>query len=181
MINDIKEKLRIELSKPITSENQVIYILSRVRKILEIDVDINQAKYKKLKFYCDWALHSRIDKGTKTFQEEFEKVAQGDMESLTAILTFQYFDTEFFDFMEQYHIPPESYKTIENNMAFKEFLAQIYEDTPLIVTLEKKFEIRTNRGVFTREEGQGKIEIGFKITPIQLLTETPKTSILERP
>ena len=37
MRNDIKAKLQIELNKKIQGEPQVVYILSRVRKIIEID------------------------------------------------------------------------------------------------------------------------------------------------
>lgn len=167
MLNDIKEKLRVELAKPIKEESQIIYILSRVRKILELDEATNQGKYKKLKFYCDWSLHSKIEKGTKPFQEEFEKFVQGDMESGSAVLTFQFFDKEFIAFLKQYEISSELYKTLVYNLAFKKLLAKIYSDTPLIVTLEKKFEIKTNSGLFTTSPDQTKMEIGFQITPLE--------------
>ncbi len=37
MRNDVREKLQTELNKKIEGEPQVVYILSRVRKMLEID------------------------------------------------------------------------------------------------------------------------------------------------
>ncbi len=167
MLNEIKDKLEIELRKPITEESQVVYILSRVRKMLEIDEKINQGKYKKLKFYCDWALHSEIEKGTKPFKEEFEKFVQGDMDAGGAVLTFQFFDTEFVAFLNQYGISTEQYTTHQYNVAFKKLLAQIYNDTPLIVTLTKKFQIKTNSGIFTTSDSGTQFETGFQITPLE--------------
>lgn len=166
MLEKIQEKLANKLKESINEESQVVYILSRVRKILEIDQHKNQGKYKKLKFYCDWALHAEIEKGTKAFQEEFEKFVQGDMDAGGAVLTFQFFDTEFISFLEQYKISKEKYVDPKNNVSFKKMLAQIYKDTPLIVTLTKKFKITTNAGIFKTLEKETKYEIGFQITPM---------------
>ncbi len=165
MINGIKEKLKLELSKPITEESQVVYILSRMRKILEIDEDKNQGKYTKLKFYCDWALHAKIDR-TKAFQEEFEKFIQGDLNAGASVITYQVFETEFLAFLNQYEISANIYRTLPNNLAFKEFLAKIYSETPIIVTFTKKFKIKTNEGIFTVSEKGAKMEIGFNITSL---------------
>lgn len=167
MMDDIKEKLASELTKPILEESQVVYILSRVRKILEKDESKNQGKYKKLKFYCDWALHSEIERGTRAFQEEFEKFVQGNMDAGTGILTFQFFDTEFINFLKHYQIPIQNYTNVPYNLAFKKLLSQIYADTPLIVTLIKKFQIKTNPGIFKIHENSGNMEIGFQITPME--------------
>ena len=61
---EIIEKLDKELRRDIKEECQVVYILSRVRKILEIK---NQnEKYKLLKFYCNWTLHSKLDRKSTT-------------------------------------------------------------------------------------------------------------------
>ncbi len=165
MLDGIKEKLALELSKPIIEESQVVYILSRIRKILEIDYNLNQGKYAKLKFYCDWALHTKIDKN-KAFQEEFVKFIQGDMNAGAPILTFEVFQTEFLDFLTQYGISAEVYKMPENNITFRKLLAKIYADTPIIVTLIKTFEIKTNEGIFTKSNEMFKYDIGFRITPL---------------
>ena len=50
---EILEKLQKELNREIRDECQVIYILSRIRKILEISDE--RSKYKMLNFYCNWA------------------------------------------------------------------------------------------------------------------------------
>lgn len=61
MKNDIKDKLSIELKKPINGEPQVIYILSRIRKLLDLNHKKDGA-YRILRFYCNWALHTEIQK-----------------------------------------------------------------------------------------------------------------------
>lgn len=49
----IIEKLNNELRREIKNECQVVYILSRVRKILDHERAVN----KILRFYCNWVLH----------------------------------------------------------------------------------------------------------------------------
>jgi hypothetical protein len=51
----IIEKLAWELQEIITSERQVVYLLVEVRKLIEINQD--GARYKTLKFCCDWVAH----------------------------------------------------------------------------------------------------------------------------
>lgn len=167
MRNDIKEKLQLELNKEIKEESQVVYILSRVRKMLESDQSRNQGKYKKLKFYCDWALHAEIEKGTKAFQQELEKFIQGDYDIGAQIVTYQYFETEFLDFLREYEISSGVYSQTENRMSFKRLMAKIYSDTPLIVTFTKKFKITTNEGTFTKTNLDTKLEVGYRIEPME--------------
>lgn len=163
----IQEKLQQELNKELKEESQVIYILSRIRKILEIDRSKTQDKYKKLKFYCDWVLHAEIGKGTKAFQEELEKFIQGDQGAGVPIITYQYFETDFLNFLQEYSISGANYQKFSNKVKFKELMAKIYSDTPLIVTFTKKFKITTNEGVFTTtDDATAKMEIGYNITPI---------------
>ena len=56
-------KLRRELSKDIVDELQVVYILSQIRKI--IDDEKTENKYDILYLYCDWVLHSKLDRPKK--------------------------------------------------------------------------------------------------------------------
>lgn len=165
MQNDIVSKLATHLQKTSFEEADVVYILSRVRKLLETNGNHN--KYRKLKFYCDWALHAEIEKGTKVFQEELEAFIAGDKEAGGAILTHQYFETEFREFLKEYGISEGSYMNMPTRMRFRELLAGIYSDTPLIVTLSKKVKITTNAGVFSADSVAAKMEIGYSITPLE--------------
>ena len=58
MQNDILAKLRGEIESGITRESQVVYILAGIRKLLE-QLD-DPEEFDHLKFYCDWALHSKL-------------------------------------------------------------------------------------------------------------------------
>jgi hypothetical protein len=58
-------KLAAGLAKPLTSEEQVVYVLSLVRKLLEYDKLERKAYYHaSLTFYCNWALHTRIERSS---------------------------------------------------------------------------------------------------------------------
>jgi hypothetical protein len=61
---EVIEKLNRELKKNIKDECQIIYILSRVRKILEINDQ--KGKYKLLNLYCNWVLHNKLDRKNTT-------------------------------------------------------------------------------------------------------------------
>jgi hypothetical protein len=60
MTPDIIRKLTAELDQGITTEVQVVYLLAGIRKIIERD-NVGD-RYSDLKFHCDWALHSRMDR-----------------------------------------------------------------------------------------------------------------------
>ena len=55
MIEEIKRKLAPAVERKITSEEEVVYILVEVRKILETDPPTGD--YYALRFYCDWPVH----------------------------------------------------------------------------------------------------------------------------
>jgi hypothetical protein len=66
------EKLTRELSEPITTERQVVYILVELRKLMEHNGDA--VDYFALNFYCDWAVHTKLDRrGAGRIVERFDK------------------------------------------------------------------------------------------------------------
>lgn len=48
----------MEIEAGIVKESQVVYLLAGVRKMIEQSG--NRGELGRLKFYCDWALHSRL-------------------------------------------------------------------------------------------------------------------------
>jgi hypothetical protein len=60
MTNDIVRKLQDELTIHIRRESQVVYILVEVRKLL--DSEGVGDKYVTLRFFCDWAMHTKLRK-----------------------------------------------------------------------------------------------------------------------
>ena len=88
---DIISKLRDELREPIHSERQVVYILAELRKLMELEaIERNERgappdnSHFALKFYCDWAVHVRLDQaGAKRIVQRFNQF-QGLNEKLAA-------------------------------------------------------------------------------------------------
>src|SRR3989338_4837864 len=62
MTKDIIRKLEAELKGGITTEAQVVYLMTGLRKLLEQQ----QAKkqYEYLTFHCDWVVHSELQGAT---------------------------------------------------------------------------------------------------------------------
>jgi hypothetical protein len=136
MVNDIKVKLADELTKSIDSEAQVVYILSRVRKILESD---NNKAHKALVFYCNWALHSKID-DISAVKDLVSGVLSKDSKALGEFTTFSIFHTDLQKFLVAYHIPVDLISTPEWQHNFNIYLSNIYTDTPMVIkqTTRKK-------------------------------------------
>ena len=145
MKNDIKEKLQSVLNKENFKETDVIYILSRIRKLLEIDG--NRKDYKVLNFYCNWALHAQIedvDSISKPLQKPGENV-------ISLFHLFTDFDKELKKFLGDHDIQTSIFTNRETLIKFHHLLTEIYTDTPLILkTISKK------RITFRKEESFGK-------------------------
>lgn len=149
MENDIKSKLANELVKPIDSEIQVVYILTRVRKLLEIKEKKEQ--YQFLNFYCNWALHAKIDKVGKKVEEFLKQVASGDNTAGGDHIYFSFFHQEFKLFLKEFDLPTNIYDNSNPPSAkgiFNRLLAQIYSDTPLVLktTTEKRITFSNVKG-----------------------------------
>src|SRR5580700_4380066 len=71
--SSILAKLERELSKPIRSERQVVYILAEIRKYIEHEGSSGNAHLKRLNFFCNWALHTDIYKDPVNIREILER------------------------------------------------------------------------------------------------------------
>ena len=138
MTNDIINKLQLELNKEIKEESQVVYILSRIRKILELDK--KEKKYKKLKFYCDWALHAEIE-NVAPIKEVLDGVKKADAQAQFDFITHEPFQTEFNNFLSEYSLVTNIYKTAITVNVFNRLLRSIYSDTPLVIKTVRKTKI----------------------------------------
>ena len=63
MQTHILEKLQSHLLKDSFEESDVVYILSRIRKLIEINkMETGSEEYGELNFFCNWALHVQVDR-----------------------------------------------------------------------------------------------------------------------
>ncbi len=58
----IIEKISREMKYlPIRHERQIMYLLAEIRKVIEQCSDQERDAFPNLKFFCNWALHSKLD------------------------------------------------------------------------------------------------------------------------
>lgn len=131
----ILSKLDVELKKEIKSEPQVVYILSKVRKILEWENA--KEKYKILNFYCNWVLHNKIDKA-----EPVGKILKDfitNEKERYKLIFHQEFEKEFKRFLKAYDLP------ILNSSQFEKFrkeLNKAVSETPVEITIGTRYRIK---------------------------------------
>lgn len=113
MKNEIIEKIRVILTGPIIGESQVSHFFALVRKLLEGLSRPERDQYPLLGFYCDWALHTKIDRSEHgaAILERVHKVVIAHMakkdnstmaEDLSAVLSFDALGVQLNDFLYLY-------------------------------------------------------------------------------
>ncbi len=137
MKDSLIEKLKKELEKNTFEECQVVYILSRIRKILEIK---NQKqKYKYLDFYGNWILHGKLDLWNPLC-DLFEKDIDIRLSGKEITQKIKSHHSEFFKlktlkqeldiFFKEYKLPIDYLN--KNWAAFLIHLLEIIRDTPIL-------------------------------------------------
>ena len=137
----IEDKLRYQLlSRSRLTEARVVYILVEVRKLMELQNEFH--RYPAVRFCCDWALHTNLDRGeAKKILQVFDKahpyISVGDPvppdidQQIRRLISFDDFRQEFTAFMKAYGLPD----TIILNRwtRFIQSYGDVVEDCPLTV------------------------------------------------
>lgn len=120
------------------SEEDAVYILSRVRKALELDN--HPEKYSVLNFYCNLALHSKISNPPKKVSDMLERIRTGSDYS-NSIIGFTDFHGQLRDFLAEHNLPnfysTASFSSIQN---FNKILNSIYSHTPIITEVITRYQ-----------------------------------------
>jgi len=61
MKDALAEKLTAKLSRPITTEADVVYVLVEIRKLLD-RCEVPRSELKPIWFFCDWVVHIKLDR-----------------------------------------------------------------------------------------------------------------------
>ncbi len=142
---EIVEKLHKKFQTPPTSEEDVVYVLSRIRKLLESKN--YPAEFSVLIFYCNLALHVRIDKYSKDVENMLERISIGSDVS-DSIINFYDFHRQIKEFAQRYNLPEWIYKIND----FNKLLNEIYSDTPIIIKKISEYKITVSKnGIISRE------------------------------
>ncbi|HWQ59804.1 MAG TPA: hypothetical protein VN420_01500, partial [Candidatus Fimivivens sp.] len=124
------------LSEDIKREDQVVYILSRIRKVIEINS--YYSRYKYLNFYCNLALHPKIDR-TESISVILQEFIDGSDNG--KFIMFGHLFPELQKFIEDHSLPKMLYEDTENYYRFVNLLVDIYCDTPIEFNMQEKRRI----------------------------------------
>ncbi|MGD0887249.1 MAG: hypothetical protein ABSA46_20590 [Thermodesulfovibrionales bacterium] len=147
MTPDILRKLAVELNTGITTEVQVVYLLAGIRKLIERDKTEDQ--YPRLKFHCDWALHSSMDRAAaKAILRQFDAahpLLLGNVElhnlpaplksEIDRISTMHSFEEELSKFLAAYGLPLLTQHRYDGWVHFLHLYTKVIEDIPLVVAV----------------------------------------------
>lgn len=147
MTRDIIRKLAGELDKGITTEVQVVYLLAGIRKLIERDK--TEKLYAGLKFHCDWALHSSMERAAaKAILKQFDSahaLLRGEIElhtlpsdlriEIDRISQMKSFKEELSQFLVAYSLPPLTQQRADGWIHFLHLYTKVIEDIPLVVSV----------------------------------------------
>ncbi len=131
----ILDKLTVELKKEIKSEIQVVFILSKIRKLLEWENA--KGRYKILNFYCNWVLHNKIDR-----TEPVGKILRDFIVNKAdryKLVFHEEFKKEFRRFLKDYNLPVLSPISMEK---FKNELNKALSETPVEIVIGTRYRIK---------------------------------------
>jgi hypothetical protein len=140
MQKDILRKIRETVDGSFERERDVSYLLAEIRKYLESSKD---AGYTKLRLFCDWALHIKLDRAPARrlvaemdacFKKAFEYgCTETDIQAFENIVNLNIFRFQLREFLLDHALPD----TVCEDDSWRNFLslyAQIIEDCPMEVS-----------------------------------------------
>jgi len=133
---EIVSKLNTVLKDDIFSETQVVYILTRIGKILELEYDGN---YPVLKFYRDWSVHTKLDRKKNKKIIEILKEFIKEKEIRHRFVLHTQFCSELNEFLKKHDLEQLNKIKLDN---FIYYLGKVISDTPIDVEFdEPKYRI----------------------------------------
>lgn len=147
MQKEITQKLSVEIESGIIKETQVVYILAGVRKILE---QLEKPKeFGRLKFYCDWALHSRLSgppaqEVARILEFIYKCMAKGervpDHSEAMLLIKFDLLKEELSVFLQKFGLRDFTQNT-NGWVVFIYLYSRVVEDCPLVIPPYMPFDI----------------------------------------
>jgi hypothetical protein len=128
---EVVSKLKTELNKGLRTEAQIVYILSRIRKLIEFEK--KKLIYPYLYFYCDLSLHSEIDKTKKEPRHGILKTFVENPENTHRFGFHTDFRNELNLFLVEYGIRRLTGSRLDR---FIFLLGQVIADTPIIINID---------------------------------------------
>jgi len=146
---DIVRKLQTELVRGISTESQVVYVMVKIRKLLDLERDqITTPAYSMLRLCCNWAVHvelSRSDaqKVVKMADALYTRLLKGELseqekEEFRNVLNLNRLREELNQFLTDKHL--QGFSEGQWNSFLDCFLRTI-EDCPLVCRASNTSEV----------------------------------------
>jgi hypothetical protein len=141
---DLISKIRQELSQPVASERQVVYLLVESRKLLEVEGVLDQ--YPSLRLCMDWALHPVLERKNakailthfNAYETEYRKsgitMHEFGLGELNNFLSLQSFRKEFVEALALFDVTADSLTSDEHWRGFVQNYCEVIRDCPLKAT-----------------------------------------------
>ena len=149
MTNELIEKLRAVLSEDLSDERQVVFILSKTRKLIENEG--REEHFPLVKRYTDWALHSKIERTSpmRKMLEDLEHTILSETYEPSIALDVANaaeFKEEFINLLSQFNISNRLNDTPYWRV-FRKYLIETLIDCPLKPNFGDMTEFCFRRGV----------------------------------
>lgn len=134
MKNDIVLKLQNLLLKEELSEPETLYVLAQIRKLSEYLLNKESEQYSSLLFYCDWALHAKLNRSPvkRVLQDLANNWVPGyGPNGKNEFFGFITFRNELEFFLKTFNLPLDITTDQDCWFKFRKNLIQILIDTPL--------------------------------------------------
>lgn len=152
------------------SEPDVVYILTRIGKILEFDY--KKSDYPTIMFYRNWSVHSKIN--DTRYVDKYLKDFINNREKRDNLLFHKSLIDELSMFVENYGL---SQFTNEQVSKFIYLLGQVISDTSVFIQIENtRYEVSISDPIGPEESGAYKISVTARVKPIKLEFKIPTVS-----
>ena len=178
MKHDIAGKLELITSKkePLI-ESEASHLLTLVRKTIEHMDYKEKAKYPILRFYCDWALHIKIDRspaGLEIIKKlnstivKYKNVPDNDLiiEKISKVISLQKLRSETKKLFKSAELPLNFVTDNQKWGQFLDLLVEILLDCKVVLPKRSKKTKELYKSLISRPIKKGVYVVGFKLTKI---------------
>ncbi len=142
---EIKDKLIEKLVSVPKTEEDIVYVLSRIIKILEINN--KPENYSILNFYCNLTLHAQITRPPKIIIEKLKKYHKKADHSMIFEITSGDFHDQLDKFLKEHSIPSFYPIKPEDLKALDDLLLSVWSHTPIRIEYVEAFDISFKKNI----------------------------------
>lgn len=194
MEDEIAEKINKLLVKgALLSESEVSHLMTLIRKYLDQLDDAKLAKFTLLNFFCDWALHKKIDRSIpameilKNLNDTLVKTKNTSdlnevLDSITGVISFLGLQKQLEDFFQMIGLQNKSLSGREEWINFIRNYIEIVLNCPLVLPMKINRKIKPfYDAIITNPLKPGMWVVGFVISrPDKTVFAGTKVAILTK-